>query len=268
MHQNIDPHDEIVWGPNGGRASDVPVKEQGGPNALFDGPPDGFETAPLTNGPSDWMSPEKIIAQRLKLLANGYKAVPVTGKRPPMDGWQNVCHTAAEYEIRTWSSRYPASANTGILGGTVVGVDIDVLDEELSQYVAARAQVILGKSTLRRVGRAPKQLFCYRVEAPIKKLQTPDLYVDDETKHKVEVLAEGQQFVALGMHPDTGQLYHWPENSPLDTRADELPLVTQEALAAFVAEAEALIRAAGGRTKSERKDAAKETATKGPYRNN
>jgi len=121
---------------------------------------------------------------------------------------------------------------------------------------------MLGKSTLRRIGRAPKVLFCYRVEAPIKKLQTPDLYVDDHTKHKVEVLAEGQQFVAFGMHPDTGQLYHWPENSPLDTRADELPLVTQEALATFVAEAEALIRAAGCRTKGERKDAAKEPAAK------
>ena len=192
MHQNIDPHDEIVWGPDGGRASDVPVAEPRGANALFDGPADGFATTPLTNSPPDWMSPEKIIAQRLTLLANGYKAVPVTGKRPSMDGWQNVCRRAAEYEIRSWSSRYPASTNTGILGGTVVGVDIDILDEELSEYVAARAQVTLGESTLRRIGRAPKVLFCYRVEAPIKKLQTPDLYVDDHTKHKVEVLAEGQ----------------------------------------------------------------------------
>jgi putative DNA primase/helicase len=170
-----------------------------------------------------------------------------------MPGWQNICRTAAEYEIRGWSSLYPTSTNTGILGGTVVGVDIDVPDEELSEHLVARSRAMLGGSQLQRIGRAPKTLFCYRVDAPIRKLQTPDLFFEDGTKQKVEVLAEGQQFAAFGIHPDTREPYRWPELSPLDTRADELPLVTLEALQAFVAESELLIRAAGGLTERERK---------------
>ena len=49
--------------------------------------------------------------------------------------------------------------------------------------------------------------------------------VGKEIKIAVEVLADGQQFIAGGIHPDTGREYTWPGDSILDYRADELPVV-------------------------------------------
>jgi RecA-family ATPase len=211
----------------------------------------------MSNLEHDFQTPQPnkadVIQLRLKLRENGYCPVPVIGKKPPLHGWQNVCKTAAEYEIRRWSRDIPDAVSTGILGGLVIGADIDVLVPELAERLAFKCKEILGHTPLRRVGLAPKILFCYRVEAPIKKLSTPELYLDDGSKHKVELLAEGQHFVAFGIHPDTRQPYRWGEQTPLNTPFAELPLVTVEALERFKAEAERIIREAGGLTENERK---------------
>jgi RecA-family ATPase len=211
----------------------------------------------VSNLEHDFQTPQPnktdVIPLRLKLLANGYRPVPVLGKRPPLNGWQNICKTAAEYEIRRWSRDLHDAVSTGILGGLVIGVDIDVLIPELAERLAFKCKEILGHTPLRRVGRAPKILFCYRVEAPIRKLSTPTLILGDGSEHKVEILAEGQQFVAFGIHPDTRQPYRWGDQTPLNTPFAELPLVTLEALERFKVEAEKFIREAGGLTANERK---------------
>jgi hypothetical protein len=65
--------------------------------------------------------------------------------------------------------------------------------------------------------------------------------------HKIEVLADGQQWVAYHIHPDTGRAYHWPEGE-LPAR-EELPELTREKAALFLERAEAAIVAWGGRIK-------------------
>jgi virulence-associated protein E/primase-like protein/bifunctional DNA primase/polymerase-like protein len=192
---------------------------------------------------------------RLQLRSNGYAPVPVNGKRPLMLGWQDRCQGADEQEIARWSRSQRECASTGILCGKVSGVDIDVLDEALSKRIIAKAIERLGPTPLTRIGRAPKTLLCYRLVMPIKKLSTPELFFADDANDakatKVEILGDGQQVVAFGIHPETHAEYYWPERSPLDIHADDMPLVTAEALAAFVDEAEQMIRDAGGRTKAE-----------------
>lgn len=184
-------------------------------------------------------------AIRLKLRNNGYAPVPVAGKRPLMDQWQLRCKDADEPEIARWSRLSLACSNTGILCGRVSGVDIDVLDAALSERMVAKAIERLGPTPLQRIGQAPKTLLCYRLTTPIKKLSTRELFFADEAKDakatKVEVLGDGQQFVAFGIHPDTHKDYHWPDQSPLDICVGDLPFVTAEALVAFVAEAEQMI---------------------------
>ena len=81
----------------------------------------------------------------------------------------------------------------------------------------------------------------------------PRLLMPDGQAALVECLAAGQQFVGFGIHPVTRQPYHWPNRSPLDVALSELPAVTEAQARAFVAEAERLLRAAGGRP--EQKDA-------------
>jgi hypothetical protein len=86
----------------------------------------------------------------------------------------------------------------------------------------------------------------------------PDTKVDTD-KCKVEILAEGSQFVGFGIHPDTKAPYRWPYKSPLDVPFADVPLVTPEKLQQFVAESEAMLRAAGARTIAEIKKAKKAT---------
>jgi len=224
-------------------------------------------------------TPQELTELRLKLQANGYHPVPVVGahvatksagKRPTMVAWETKCLTADAEEIARWPKSYSNCTNTGILGGTVVGIDIDVLDETLSSRLDALALEIFGPSSLRRIGRAPKTLLVYRGDAPLPKLQTPALLFGDDPdtkadadRCKVEILAEGSQFVGFGIHPDTKAPYHWPDRSPLDVPFADVPLVTPEKLRKFVTESEAMLRAAGARTKAEidkvKKAAEKET---------
>lgn len=56
----------------------------------------------------------------------------------------------------------------------------------------------------------------------------------------IEVLATGQQFVAYGVHPDTG-LPRWEGESPVDTPLEAIPLVTPTRVKAAVREADELI---------------------------
>jgi putative DNA primase/helicase len=223
--------------------------------------------------------PRELIDLRLKLHSNGYHPIPVygahinvnsAGKRPKMSDWQTKLNVDPE-EIRGWSGSLSDQAdctNTGLLCGEVVGVDIDVLDADLSAKLATRAQQLLGPSSLRRIGRAPKVLFVYRVETPHEKHSTQDLiFGDDPTdksaKAKVEILAKGQQFVAFGIHPETRQLYAWPEQSPLDVPVADVPLVTLEKLKQFLEEAEQILRDAGGRTAAEIKAEIKDNERQG-----
>jgi len=218
------------------------------------------------NAPPQIATPEELTALRLRLRSNAYHPVPVigahiktnsAGKRPDMMAWEKECLNATSEKITNWSRSQTDCTNTGLLCGETVGVDIDVLDPELSAYLIGRCKTQLGHTSLRRIGLEPKTLLCYRVATPIKKIQTPDLFFNgdvDGVKAKVEILAEGQQFVAFGIRPETRAPYRWPERSPLDTLAIEIPLVTLDALTQFVAEAEQVLRAAGGRTKREIKN--------------
>ena len=209
---------------------------------------------------------------RLQLRANGYQPVPVlgahvgikgAGKAPNMSAWQTKCIDADEKAITEWTKSQLGCDNTGLLcGWKIVGVDIDILDEPLSKKLEARAVELLGATPLRRVGKAPKVLLVYRVETPNVKLSTPALIFSDDPEDKafkVEILATGQHFVAFGIHPDTKQPYTWTGNSPLDVPVTDLPLVTLEQLERFVADAENILREAGGRTAREIKNGVKET---------
>ena len=242
------------WAP-GVRAADVPVVNGGEPNP-FDSPSDEFQ---LTNGP------EELTALRLRLHRAGYHPVPVigahvatesAGKRPKMNGWQTECLNATPEKIAGWARLQHDCTNTGLLCGEIDGVDIDVLNEELSAKLVSRAIELFGPTSLRRIGRAPKTLLLYRVETPHKKLTTPDLFFGDDVKNKdakakVEILADGQQFVGFGIHPDTRAAYRWPERSPLDIPMSDVPMVKVELLRQFVVEAEQVLRSAGARTERE-----------------
>jgi hypothetical protein len=197
---------------------------------------------------------------RLGLLARGFDPLPITnpdalgkdaGKAPRLPKWQTIDITPDA--IRGWERTRRRETNTGLRCGYTLGLDVDVRDVTLVNTLVALASDTIGETPLMRIGRAPKTLLAYRTTAAFAKIKTPRLLMPDGQHALIECLATGQQFVAFGIHPETRQPYHWPNATPLEVSLSELPAVTEAQARAFVAEAECLLRGAGGRP--EQKDA-------------
>jgi hypothetical protein len=123
----------------------------------------------------------------------------------------------------------PASAS---LPGRVIGIDIDVLsDPQLAKRIEVLAREMLGDTPALRIGRAPKRLLVYRAEQPFKGFKLPP----------IDVLGLGQQFIAYGIHPETGQPYDWPLETLAEIAIDDLPAITEAQAHAFADGAIALV---------------------------
>jgi putative DNA primase/helicase len=139
----------------------------------------------------------------------------------------------------------PRALNTGLLCREIVGFDVDVLDAAVVDRIVALIEQRLGATPLVRIGRPPKALLVYRADDRFTKIETAELFFPDGTKAQVEVLADGQQFVADGLHPDTGLPYRWTDGTPADVPLKDLPVVAQDEARAIIAEAEQVLRDAG-----------------------
>jgi hypothetical protein len=72
----------------------------------------------------------------------------------------------------------------------------------------------------------PKALLPFKTLKPFPKVASK-VFVDPQgLKHQVEIMGDGQQFVAFGIHPDTQKGYRW--DTPLDTVDwDNLPTLSK-----------------------------------------
>jgi hypothetical protein len=179
-------------------------------------------------------SPGALVAERVHLRDNGYAPTPCDGKRALLDGWASL-HAPTEHQISGWIKTHPRCQNTGLLTRLTPGFDVDILNEDAAQAVedltvrwfAKRGAIIV------RTGQPPKRLILFWTDVPFKKIAVT--FVEGG---KLEVLCDGQQFVALGTHPDTGRPYQWGDDlSPLIVERSELPYINE-------AEARALVQAA------------------------
>ena len=156
-----------------------------------------------------------------QLNENGFTITPARGKAPVGTNWQNRPNDDS------WVEKF-ANFNVGIvLGTSLAAIDIDILDESLARDIKSSCYSTLGLSPT-RYGKRPKSLIVYRIEGGIKKRKVKfDLAGYENTA--VEVLGDGQQFIAYGIHPDTQQPYFWDINIAdelIDISINELKLIT------------------------------------------
>jgi hypothetical protein len=158
---------------------------------------------------------------RLRLRANGYAPTPCVGKRPVLKDWQKRVDPT-EHEINGWSITSPAGTNTGLLTRSTPAFDIDILNEDAAQAVEdlTREWFADDGQILVRIGNPPKRCIPFRTDDPFKKIAVT--FVEGG---KLEMLGDGQQFVAFGIHPDTQRPYDWGDKSPLDVKRSELPYI-------------------------------------------
>lgn len=178
------------------------------------------------------------------LVDRGYPILPIQPrtKKPGMyrsgawcdyPKWSRHCTRATtENEVDIWGD-WP-EAGIGIAAGQLIGVDIDIQAEgEIALEVESLAKRMLGNTPAVRIGKAPKRLLVYRAAQAFVGFKYPP----------IEILGEGQQFVAYGIHPETNKPYEWPVSTLADLDLGELPAITQAQAREFAKAAYELIPA-------------------------
>jgi len=145
--------------------------------------------------------------------------------------WSRHCERdTTDNEVDIWGD-WPESG-IGVAAGKVIGIDIDVLQsKEVAEKIEGLAKRMLGDTPAVRIGHAPKRLLVYRSVQPFGGFKYPP----------IEVLGVGQQFIAYGIHPDTGKPYEWPVSTLAELDMDELPAITEAQAREFAKEAYLLI---------------------------
>lgn len=174
------------------------------------------------------------------LLTNGYPIVPIKPhtKYPGYSNWQE---TQASTDILDgWLSNGFANGGVGVLTRWFPAADLDVRDARIVKKLIEWCEKNIGP-TVQRVGYAPKVLLVYRTDEPFSKIAS-NKYVDFlGLEHKVEILGNGQQFVAYAFHPDTGKPYEWGERGLADTVPSDLPVITLDQAKALIAYFESIV---------------------------
>ena len=159
---------------------------------------------------------------RLALLDNGYKPLPLSGKRCFLTGWSE--DPIDDKRVQSWRRMH--SPNAGIRCDNIAVIDLDITDEDLLDDVFDIVINRLGDTPLERVGMPPKTALVYRLDDKGTKMRTGKF-----NGHEVEILAgTGCQMAAFGNHPGTGKPYAWWDVSPTEVHRDDLPIVAFDVL--------------------------------------
>lgn len=186
-----------------------------------------------------------------RLAELGYDPVPIKPgtKRPVSYGWQRTDYGAL---LRTPQGRRSfASSGVGVKTKFTPAVDADTPSEWLVEKVYDWCAYNIGP-TIARIGQPPRELFVYRTDAPFKKKKSNTYVSPDGNEHKVEILGDGQQFVAYAIHPGTGKPYYWPDGELVDMRRADLPNITDELANKLVGFVNSTCEAAGWAKKAVR----------------
>lgn len=177
-----------------------------------------------------------------KLLENGYSIVPIRrGYKFPkgLAKWESI--KATKNHLTKWLSNGFADGGVGVLAKHTPGVDIDVLDEEIAQKLIEWCIENIGAS-VQRVGKAPKTLLVYQTDQPFSKVSSRTYEDMFGLRHKIEILGDGQQFVAYAEHPETGEPYTYSSRLELrDVPKKKLSKISIEQAQAFIKYFESLI---------------------------
>jgi hypothetical protein len=190
---------------------------------------------------ASWQILDRVTAHRKRLLTAGFEPIPVNGKAPVETAWQAT--VASVDAIDRWSRELAGATNTGILTKHAPAIDIDVHDASVADEIQGLAWKLIneGARGIVRFGQVPKRAVLFRTDKPFAKLTTPVFISPDGTQHRVEVLCDGQQIVVHGIHPTTGNPYTWLHGEPGEVKRADLPLLTADMAASFIADATACL---------------------------
>jgi hypothetical protein len=175
-----------------------------------------------------------------QLLSLGYEPIPCYEgtKRPIGLNWPDG------NTIGKWQKAKGQPFLLGILTRKTPGVDIDCYDEQLADELQALAEEVTASKPPVRIGQPPKRALLFR-GGGFKKL-TMSWEDTDGVCHKIEILADGAQLIAYGIHPDTHQPYVWDgRGEPATIPQAQLPHLSLDEAVLYMRLARAKLRERG-----------------------
>lgn len=202
---------------------------------------------------------------RLQLLEMGYRPLPTAAKVAFMKGWPDMRVDAAS--IKAWPmmapGNHPAITTAIQLEGNLVAIDVDVSDKRASNAILKllSKNLALADAPLRDSGGA-KFMLLARTDRPFGMWKTAKYRAANGGDHMVEVYggASTRYFSCFGPHTlgdvvnggyEVLKEYRWEDGpgSPLDTRPEDLPLITTDELLDLLLEVADLMRGVEGWTR-------------------
>jgi hypothetical protein len=151
-------------------------------------------------------SPTSSLAKRPEALG---KVPAIRGEDNLWRGYDFVRYDPTEADLETW---FASGAGCGIKTGKqpdgtyLIGIDADTLDDRLAAIVAGHVRREFGLVPS-RIGNKPKVLYVVRFDGPVRYSRVEF----GPEAERVELLSDGRQFVATGIHPHTREPYRWSE---------------------------------------------------------
>lgn len=183
---------------------------------------------------------------RLTLQYLGWRPIPVVGKAPKAKDWPSGGSTPER--VAADNAAVPEATGTGLITGEVVAIDNDLLDGAHALAVEGAIVGSIGDTAFRRFGSKPQPTLFYSNATPIKKITVSGRAPGEVREARVEFLGTGQQCVAFGTHPGTGEPYRWEHEGlfdPLCRGPDDLPEVTPAKIAAAADAAAEMLKQLG-----------------------
>jgi putative DNA primase/helicase len=181
----------------------------------------------------------------------GPKRGKVPGKYTYLKKWVGfgewTKHITTPADLDKWGA-WPGVGVGVRTGGALrlVAIDIDCEAGGVSKAIYLAAIRILGATPV-RVGNAPKVLGLYALhddDAMPGKIRL-SFTLPGQPRQAVEILGEGRQFVAEGIHPKTGRPYSWFGGHPCDA-GRKVTVMRLAQLEQFLTTTRALVTDAGG----------------------
>ena len=179
-----------------------------------------------------------VLEVRQALVDRGYVVIPVEGKAPPFKKWQKV-ENVSRAMLEAWEKNWPRANNTGILTRFTPTLDADILNEPAAVAIEdlVRERFEERGYVLPRIGKAPKRAVIFRcADNPFPKITVNMVAANGSSGEKIELLCDGQQIVAAGIHQDTGKPYAWPLGNPTDIKHEDLPDISEAEAHTLVAD--------------------------------
>ena len=165
------------------------------------------------------------------LFEQGFSVIPTgANKAPLLNNW-------TEYQDKPIepNGNFNNAAGCGVVTGQKIGdnylaaLDIDCYDANVSREMCNYIADTVKASMPYRVGETPKFLIPVLIDKKIKKQYSNEFIDSKGQKSRIEVLCDGQQFVAHGLHPKSPSgKYTWYNG---DLSIDKLPQLTVDQVA-------------------------------------